>query len=335
MSGKKSTGPSEAKGGSRFTVRRVRYLRIVVQVLLVIVLNLTVIGNIMLSPFLPILRLDLPWLPRGELHLCPLSTIQRGLGHAWSFGLFLLVLGVMTVICLLVGRALCAWACPFGLFQDMITRLRAVFKLGPRELGLKTHQKLGSVRFALLFTVILLSLSMTISYLVYEPAGEQYVSHFPAGTTRVAPYCSGCPTPTLYYTVTVFQTGDLQFSDPTHYLMWGVLFVFIIGAFLIPRFWCRYFCPVGAMSSCFNSVSVLKIHKDIPKCTKCNYCVSNCPMRVQDIRDEDEDSRVSSWDCTFCLECVEKCPEKALSLRFGGKTIYRGGREWWARLGKK
>jgi len=305
-----------------------RHVRLTVQIILVLALNLTIIGGL-LSAFLPIIRLDLPWFPRGELRLCPLATIQRVCVGTWEMSLLILTIGMILLICVLLGRLLCAWACPFGLLMDLITYFRTLIRVNIRELSLKVHERLGAARFALLFFSLLLSLSIGVSYFAYTAAGDLFSSFIPEGTARVAPFCSVCPTPTVYYVITVFQTSNLNFSDPTHYIMWGILGIFVIGGFLIPRFWCRYFCPVGALSSCFNSVSLAEIHKDIPKCTKCNYCVSCCPMRVQKIRDEDKDSRVSDINCTFCLECVEKCPEKALTLRFAGREIYKGGREWW------
>jgi len=318
--------------GRLWDLIHLRHVRLTVQVLLVLALNLTIIGGI-ISALLPIIRLDLPWLSRGELRLCPLATYQRAFTWSWGIGLFILTLGIMIIICILIGRLLCAWACPFGLFQDLLTKLRGIFRINKREFKLKTHKRLGALRFSILFFAMLFSLSIGLSFFTYWVAGDLYSSYLPAGTVRVAPFCSICPTPTLYYVLTVFQTSDLQFSDPTHYVMWGILGIFVVGGFLIPRLWCRYLCPVGAMSSLFNPVSLLKIHKDIPKCTKCNYCVSNCPMRVEKVRDEDRDARVSNSECTFCLDCVEKCPEKVLSLRLANITIYKG-EEWWAKWKK-
>lgn len=105
----------------------------------------------------------------------------------------------------------------------------------------------------------------------------------------------------------------------------------IMGAVAMPRFWCRYFCPMGAFSSFFNKVSIFSIRKEQLKCTKCNYCVSACPTRVQRVKDEDLDDRVTDMNCIFCLDCIEACPEKALSLSVNNKPIYRGGKGWWER----
>ena len=41
-------------------------------------------------------------------------------------------------------------------------------------------------------------------------------------------------------------------------VQWYLVSVAVIGSFLIPRFWCRFFCPVGAFLK-----QVLKFQKSI------------------------------------------------------------------------
>jgi ferredoxin len=47
------------------------------------------------------------------------------------------------------------------------------------------------------------------------------------------------------------------------------------------------------------------------------------------VADEDKDTRVVDTNCTYCLDCIEACPDKALTLEFADKPIYKGGSEWW------
>jgi len=317
-----------------FLVRKVKFLRLPVQFVLLIALNYTLFGSYWISPVLPILRLDLPVdYAAGGQRTCTLGTVIRSLTMFWPFILLILTIGILILVCIIIGRMLCGWACPIGLSQDLATKVRETFRINSKEFSLKSHKKLVAVKYAVLLIVLLSALSLGISTFFETTVTNLFISHFPEGTAQVAPYCQFCPTPVIYYISNVLFFGAPPLlSNWVNLSLWVLFFGFIIGAFAIPRFWCRYFCPMGALASFFNKVSFFSIRKDQSKCTNCNYCVNACPTRVQRIKDEDKDDNVTDIDCTFCLECIEACPEKALSLSVGRKAIYQGGKAgWWER----
>lgn len=319
---------------------RIEPIRLLGQLVLVLLLNFTVIGSIYISPFLPILRLDVPFtspIPgiyeKGQIRACPMATFQRIFTGTWELALFFFVLAVFILVALLIGRALCGWACPFGLFQDLISRLRMTLGIRSREWKQKTHEKLTMLRFAILGLFFLFSISIGISVFGNSVAGSVFKSYFPEGTCQTAPYCATCPTPSLFYISRVLTLQEpLALNDPIHIAMWGLIGIFLVGSFMQPRFFCRYMCPTGAMSSPFNKVSIFHLHKEVEKCTKCHVCVTNCPTRVMEVLDEDDRERMRSMDCIYCGECVQRCPERILTFRFGPWTIYKGGTLWSHRL---
>jgi polyferredoxin len=319
---------------------KIEPIRLLGQLILVLALNLTVIGSIYVSPFLPVLRLDLPFpqaIPgiyeKNQIRACPMATFQRVFTSTWETMLLLFAIALFLVVVLVLGRALCGWACPFGLIQDLLTRSRNGLGIKTREFSQKTHERLTLVRFAFLGFFLLFSISIGISAVADPIAGDVYQDYFPEGTCQTAPYCATCPTPSLFYVMRVMVGQEpLGITDPVHLAMWTMLGIFFIGAFWQPRFFCRYICPTGALSSPFNKVSLLHLHKDPKNCTKCHICHTNCPMRVREVLDEDSKERLGDMDCIFCGECVQRCPERVLTFRFGPFTIYRGGTTWYDRL---
>ena len=305
-----------------------------VQVIALILLNFTVIGSLYVSPFLPILRfpkfIDIAGMGEG-VPLCATGSLERALTLIWPLLLLVVILGVLFLICTIVGRAMCGWACPIGFIQDQITRVRTGLKISAKEFSKKTHKKMTVVKYAILFAVLLLSFSMGATLMADEAAGEIYKSYFPA-MAQSAPTCVGCPTPILRYIfIDIMINTNPNFTDWTSYLQIFIFLIFIVGAVAMPRFWCRYLCPMGALSSLFNKTSLLSIKKDHVKCTNCDVCANVCPTRVRLVADEDEDTRVVDTNCTFCLDCVEACPEKALTVEFANKKIYQSGQDWWKR----
>jgi polyferredoxin len=297
---------------------------------------MTAFGAYVFAPVLPVIRFDYPGTPGaldGGQRVCDSGILFRGLSSFWPFAYIIIAIAFLFLICAIFGRLLCGWICPIGLFQDLAAKIRTALKIKPREFSQKTHDKMTMAKYAILMLAILLATATGLSLLANYTAGSAYKGLYPEGTAQIAPFCAVCPAPSIYYMGSVFETGDFQFSDPTRFLAIGVLGIVLIGGFLTTRAWCRYFCPVGATSSFFNKISIISIRKDQKKCTKCNYCVSSCGMRIQQIREEDKKDRVMDMNCTFCLECIEACPEKALSLSLANKSFYIGGKDWWMRGG--
>jgi polyferredoxin len=260
--------------------------------------------------------------------LCVLGSWERTLTTWWPMVLMIGLLGVFVLIVMVVGRSMCGWACPIGFTQDLIDKLRSKLGINPVEPKKGRHERLTMIRFGILLFVTLIALSIGTTLLVDETAGEAYRSQWPA-MAQTAPICVGCPVPVIrYFVVDIVQNQRPNLADPTSFLQIFVFFFFMVGAFATPRLWCRYVCPVGALSSCFNKVSLFSISKEMSRCTKCDVCINVCPTRVQSIKDRENSGKIGDTGCIYCLKCVKACPEKALTFNAGKREIYTGEGLW-------
>ena len=180
----------------------------------------------------------------------------------------------------LVGRFFCGFFCSFGAVQDLLWlgshRLRALFP-GKRNLK-KADRIFRFAKYAVLFYFIIFVWS---GVTVVKTAGPwqvfgQYVSfgHWPG----LKPLLS---------------VGGI------------LLLVIFIGSLFVQRFFCRYFCPMGAIYSLISRASFLKIDKPREGCGKCRLCTSKCSMGM-DLTKKD---RVAGGECISCQKCVSWCPK--------------------------
>ena len=180
----------------------------------------------------------------------------------------------------LVGRFFCGFFCSFGAVQDLLWlgshRLRALFP-GKRNLK-KADRIFRFAKYAVLFYFIIFVWSGVTAV---KTAGlwqvfGQYVSfgHWPG----LKPLLS---------------VGGI------------LLLVIFIGSLFVQRFFCRYFCPMGAIYSLISQASFLKIDKPRDGCGKCHLCTSKCPMGM-DLTKKD---RIAGGECISCQKCVSWCPK--------------------------
>jgi polyferredoxin len=301
--------------------------------------NATVVGSLMVAPLLPILRFRHMAGGRYGVPLCSVGSLARCLSGNW-WGLFIpiAIIGTLMLVGIFVGRAMCGWICPIGFLQDILTKARTRLHLNPKEISQKSHERLTLAKYAILFLLMLVALSIGISALSHSEAGASYQSQYselPLIESGATP-CEACPAPVIGYFMPddfIIHSLDGSFVMTSEAALRLFVFVsFFAGAAVMGRFYCRYFCPSGALISFFNKGSMLSLYKDQSKCTKCNYCVTACPMRIQRLKDEDVDYEIRDRECIFCLDCIDACPEKALELQMQNKKFYKGGKEWWEKV---
>ena len=208
------------------------------------------------------------------------SCIYKG-NISWEsvkYSVWMLVATVPATV--LVGRFFCGFFCSFGAVQDLLWlgshRLRALFP-GKRNLK-KADRIFRFAKYAVLFYFIIFVWS---GVTVVKTAGPwqvfgQYVSfgHWPG----LKPLLS---------------VGGI------------LLLVIFIGSLFVQRFFCRYFCPMGAIYSLISRASFLKIDKPREGCGKCRLCTSKCSMGM-DLTKKD---RIAGGECISCQKCVSWCPK--------------------------
>lgn len=217
---------------------------------------------------------------------------------------------------LLLGRVFCNWMCPYGTLHQFFgwlfnirsnknnidaNRYRSVFQIKYVILTiLLVLAAFGSLQIGLLDPICLLVRTMTTtvapaSDLVAENAARMLDERGLNGDfAAVVSSAPGAP--------------DQRVFKGAWFV--GLIIIGLVGMNLvIPRFFCRVLCPLGALLGVLSRFSIFRIDRDLTKCTDCDLCLKHCEGA------SDPHAALRKSECFVCFNCIDDCPEDALSFK--------------------
>lgn len=232
---------------------------------------------------------------------CPIGALQtmfanvRPSFRAAQYHLGLYVIGTLGLIGSLVGRMPCAWVCPFGFMQELIHKIPSPEIDIPRFFSWMKYVVLA------LFVVFLPLLAVDLfGY------GENWFCKYicPAGTLQ-----AGLP-------MAILQPQLRGLWGTLFVLKMAILVVLLLSMIFIRRPFCRILCPLGAIYSLFNKVSLFRMVRHPDNCVRCEECHRNCPMGVRFYEGANQK------DCIRCLQCLRKsCKYGAIGYEVTGEIF--------------
>jgi len=177
-------------------------------------------------------------------------------------------------------RGFCGYLCPFGTLQELIGRLKKKLNLDQQARNLKY----AVLAIILVGTVI----TGTLVFRNYDP----------------------------FLTFFHFGKGVLWDYEPGHLQVFIITLAVLAASVFIVRFWCRYFCPLGAITALLSRFSFTKLQRD-HKCIDCKLCDKACPVDIK----VSKEKAIKTPECLNCNRCVDVCPKDALPLTLFGKRV--------------
>ncbi|MGF0033517.1 4Fe-4S binding protein [Bariatricus sp. SGI.154] len=225
----------------------------------------------------------------GAVGACPIGAIQAVVG-SWNFKMAYYVIGFLIFIGAMIGRVVCGFLCPFGLIQELLHKI-------PFPKKIRTFY--GDILLRKLKYVIFAVFVILLPLFVVDIMGQG------------APYFCKliCPAGMLEGGIPlVLMNQSLQSAVGWLYAWKGVLLMItIILSMIIYRPFCKYICPLGALYSVFNPISIFRYRVDDEKCVHCGKCAQTCQMQVNPVENANHP------ECIRCGRCKKACPVGAIS----------------------
>jgi MauM/NapG family ferredoxin protein len=244
---------------------------------------------------------------------------------------------VFVGLTLVLGRFFCGWVCPLGTTLDGCRRLlwapRPHRGVAPRWRRVKYYLLifiLAGAPFSLNLAGLFDPLSLlyrTLAIVLY-PAFGYGVEKSGLALYRLGPPLTSVSEP-LYR---LFKATLLPFKPLVYILPFLTLALFVLVVALERldrRFWCRAFCPLGALYGLFSRFALLR-RKPTVLCQDCGDCAVVCKMGAFEEKPPqaaagDEPAplalpRHQSAECQLCLRCLAECEKNRVVFAFGVKT---------------
>lgn len=233
--------------------------------------------------------------PIMNCYACPASVFACPIGTLSHFLVIskipLLVIGIISAVASTFGRWICGWVCPFGLLQDLLNKIPSA--------EIKPPEFLSYFKYVFLILLVIL-----LPFFFKE--------HY---------FCMVCPTGTIeagLYWVAV-NSMILNMAGAFFLFKVATASAFLYFSVFIKRPFCRYVCPLGALFSLFNKLSIVDFSVDRENCIECGLCKKSCPVDLSIYKD------ANSLSCLRCLNCVRVCPVVKIDfplVKNGVKTLH-------------
>ena len=228
----------------------------------------------------------------GAVASCPIGALQAVIGsYEYKFSFY--IAGFFIIIGTFMGRFVCGYLCPFGLFQDLLNKIPLRFKVST----FKFDKILRYFKYLVLIVFVVL-----MPIFITDIIGQG----FPWFCKLI------CPAGTLEGGVPLVLLNDAMRSTVGLLFGWKffILIAVIILSVIIYRPFCKYVCPLGAIYSLFNPISAFKYSINTDKCINCKMCAQICKMGCNPVENP------NSMECIRCGKCRSICSEKAIEYTF-------------------
>lgn len=203
---------------------------------------------------------------------------------------------------LILGRVFCGWICPFGTLHNFFGWLFNIRK-NKDNIEVNRYRPIFQFKYYLLVVVLVLAAFGSLQLGLLDPicllARSYAVALFPAWDAML---------PSGLSTLSSSPGAVDQRLFDGAWFVGGILVAFIGLNLVIPRFFCRVLCPLGAFLGWLSRFSLWRIDRDLTRCTDCNLCMRHCAGA------SDPQAALRKSECFVCFNCIDDCPEDALSF---------------------
>jgi len=238
------------------------------------------------------------WPVNWFLQLDPLVAIGTILT---THSLYWPLLWALVVVCMtiILGRFFCSWVCPFGSIHHFVGFLGNRKKKAAQKIQLNKYRKAQCVKYLVLIVFL-------------------FMAAFPSvGATLQTGLLDPIPLVTRSFNLVLLPIADksvnfVSVGGRFYEGAWLIFVLFLTAVLLnlvIPRFYCRFICPLGALFGVIDRFALWRIGKKQNECVNCRLCEKSCEGGCEPAGN----MRIS--ECVLCFNCLDDCKHELISYQ--------------------
>jgi ferredoxin len=202
---------------------------------------------------------------------------------------------LVVVLTIVFGRFFCGWVCPFGSIHHFVGFLGNRRKNAAEKIRLNKYRKAQCVKYFILIVFLFMA------------AFPSLAASLQTGLLDPIPLVSRSFN---LLVLPIVSRGSVteRFYEGT----WLILVLFLAAVSLnlvIPRFYCRFVCPLGALFGILGRFAIWRIGKNKSECINCKLCEQSCEGGCEPA------GNIRISECVLCFNCQQDCKDGIISYQ--------------------
>jgi len=205
---------------------------------------------------------------------------------------------VTVILTIILGRFFCGWVCPFGSLHHFVGFLGNRKTKLPKKIQLNKYRKAQCIKYLILIFFL-------------------FMAAFPSiGSTLQTGLLDPIPLVTRSFQLLLSiadRSVNFVSATPRFYEAgWLILLIFFTAVLLnlvIPRFYCRFICPLGALFGILGRFAIWRIGKNQAECSNCKLCERSCEGACE------PSGNIRISECVLCFNCHQDCKDEIISYQ--------------------
>ncbi len=243
------------------------------------------------------------WPVNWFLQLDPLVAIGTILTTHTLYRPLLWALATVSLT-IIFGRFFCGWVCPFGSVHHFVGFLGNRKKSLSQKIQLNKYKKAQRIKYFILILFLFMA--------AFPPLRRQGL-----GASLQTGLLDPISLVTRSFNLVLLPIADgpanlLSVSGRFYEGAWLILAIFFTAVLLnlaIPRFYCRFICPLGALFAILGRFAIWRIGKRRSECVDCELCERNCEGGCEPA------GNIRISECVLCFNCRQDCKENIIGYQ--------------------